>query len=128
MIIKKLLFILKLINQNIKDLIFDDFLLIDGILYKKFSDVPYNGEKKSSNGKYKFWMLTNYKNGLAHGLHKRFFLDGSVMETGIYKKGLREGEWKGYYPDGSIDYTLTKTYKDGKDINHYICKQFENRR
>ena len=123
---RKILFFLKLLkNHNIVDLLFDDYLFRDGKVYKKFSDVPYTGKIKSPNGKDKFWMTTNYKNGLAHGLYQRFFLDGSLMETGMYKKGDREGEWKGYYPDGSIDYTITKTYKNGIDIDHYTCKQFK---
>ena len=125
---KQISLILNLLkHHNILQLIFKDYLFRNRKVYKRLSDIPFTGVIKTPNGKDKFWTLTNYKNGLEHGLHQRFFLDGSLMETGIYKKGFREGEWKGYYPDGSIDYTLTKTYKVGKDINHYICKQFENR-
>ena len=123
---KKIFFILKLLkNHNIVNLLFDDFLFRNGKVYKKFSDVPYTGEIKSPNGKDNFWIITNYKDGLAHGLYQRFFLDGSLMETGMYIKGNREGEWKGFYANGSIDYTITKNYKNGIDIHHYTCKQFK---
>ena len=108
---KKLLFIFRLLkSQSIVDLIFDDFLLINKKVYKKFKDIPYTGKIKIPNGKNKFWMITNYKNGLPHGLHKRFFLDGSLMEVGCFKKGNRKGQWKGFHLDGSIDYTITKIY------------------
>lgn len=109
--IKKILFnIMLLKNQRLADLIFDDFLLIDEKVYKKFDDVPYTGEMKIPNGKYKFWMIANYKNGLPHGLCKRFFLNGLLMEKGFYTSGFRTGQWNGYNHDGSIDYSLTKTY------------------
>ena len=108
---KKLLFIIKLLkSHNIVDLIFDEFLLINEKIYKKFDDVPFTGEMKIPNGKNKFWMITNYENGLPHGLSKRFFSDGSLMEKGFYISGLRVGKWNGYNPNGSINYTITKLY------------------
>ena len=111
MVYKKIVNILKLLNgQSIADLIFDDFLLIDGKVYKKFNDIPYTGEIKIANGKDKFWMITNYKSGLPDGLYIRFFSNGSLMEKGFYDSGFKVGQWNGYYQDGSIDYTLTKNY------------------
>ena len=108
---KKLLFIIKLLkSHNIVDLIFDEFLLINEKIYKKFDDVPVTGEMKIPNGKDKCWMITNNQNGLPHGLYRRFLLDGSLMEKGLYISGLRLGKWNGYNPNGSINYTLTKTY------------------
>ena len=107
--LKLLIHLLK--DHDLTELLFDDFLVRDGKVYKKFSDVPYTGEIKTKNGKDKFWMKTNYKDGLKHGLYQRFFLDGSLMETGMYKKGNRTGQWKGYYPDGSVDYTITNCYE-----------------
>ena len=109
--VKKIVNVLKLLkSQNIADLIFDDFLLINEKVYKKFDDIPYTGEIKIPNGKNKFWMITNYENGLPHGLSKRFFSDGSLMEKGLYDRGYRAGQWNGYYPNGSINYTITKLY------------------
>ena len=111
MVYKKIVNILKLLNgQSIADLIFDDFLLIDGKVYKKFNDIPYTGEIKIANGKDKFWMISNYKSGLPDGLYRRFFSNGSLMEKGFYDSGFKVGQWNGYYQDGSIDYTLTKNY------------------
>ena len=121
---EKLLFILKLFNHhNILQLIFKDYLFRNGKFYKGLSEIPFTGVIKTPNGKDTFWRTTNYKNGLAHGLSQFFFLDGSVKETGMYEKGNRTGKWVGYYPDGSIDYTMTTTYKNGKDIYHHTCKQ-----
>ena len=109
---KKLLLIIKVFkSQSVADLIFDDFVIFNEKVYRKFDVVPYTGVIKTSNGKNKFWMISNYKNGLPHGLHKRFFFDGSIMEKGFYDSGYRIGQWNGYYPDGSINYNLTKTYK-----------------
>ena len=109
--LKKILFLLKLLkSQSIADLIFDDFLLIDEKVYKKFDDIPFTGEMKIANGKDTFWMITNYKSGLPDGLYRRFFSDGSLMEKGFYVSGFRTGQWNGYNHDGSIDYSLTKTY------------------
>ena len=109
--IKKILFnIMLLKNQRLADLIFDDFLLINKKVYKKFDNIPYTGEMKIANGIDRFWMITNYKSGLPHGLFRRFFLDGSLMEKGFYDSGFKVGQWNGYNPDGSIDYSLTKTY------------------
>ena len=121
------LFIIKLfIRHSILDLIFDDFLSRDKKIYKKFSDIPFTGRIKSPNGKNKFWLITNYKDGLAHGLYQKFFQDGSIMHTGVYEKGNRTGKWNGYHPDGSFDYTITTIYEDGKDTFYHSCKQFEN--
>ena len=112
------LFIIKLFkHHSILDLIFDDFLFRDEKIYKKFSDIPFTGRIKSPNGKDKFWLITNYKDGLAHGLSQSFFLDGSVKQTGMYDKGDRTGKWIGYYPDGSIDYTMTSIFKNGVKIS-----------
>ena len=112
MVYKKIVNILNLLKgQSIADLIFDDFLLMDGKVYKKFNDVPYTGEIKIANGKDKFWMITNYKSGLPDGLYIRFFSNGSIMEKGFYDSGFKVGQWNGYYQDGSIDYTLTKIIK-----------------
>ena len=111
MIMKKLLFIFRFLkSQSIADLIFDDFLLINEKVYKKFNDIPYTGEIKIANGKDKFWMITNYRSGLPDGLYRRFFSNGSLMEKGFYDSGKRIGQWNGYNHDGSIDYSLTKTY------------------
>ena len=109
--LKKILFLLKLLkSQSIADLIFDDFLLINKKVYKKFDDIPYTGAIRIANGKRKYWMITNYKSGLPHGLYRRFFSDGSLMEKGFYVAGCRVGQWNGYNHDGSIDYSLKKTH------------------
>ena len=110
---KKILFILNLLkHHSILQLIFKDYLFRNGKIYKRLSDIPFTGVIKIPNGKDKFWLITNYKDGLAHGLSQSFFLDGSVKQTGMYDKGDRTGKWIGYYPDGSIDYTITTTYKE----------------
>ena len=110
---KNILFIFKLLkHHNILQLFFKDYLLRNGKLYKGFSDTPFTGIIKIPNGKETFLNITNYENGLAHGLSQSLFLDGSVKQTGMYEKGNRTGKWIGYYPDGSIDYTITKTYKE----------------
>ena len=109
--LKKILFLLKLLkSQSIADLIFDDFLLIDEKVYKKFDDIPFTGEMKIANGKDTFWMITNYKSGLPDGLYRRFFSDGSLMEKGLYQSGNRIGQWNGFYQNGSINYNITKSY------------------
>ncbi len=87
------------------------YLIEDEKAHKKFDDIPYTGEIKTPNGKDKFSMITFYQNGLPHGLHKRFFLNGSLMETGTHKKGNRTGERNGYYTDCSVDPTITKLYE-----------------
>ena len=109
---KKIVNVLKLLkSQSIADLIFDDFLLIDEKVYKKFDDIPYTGEMKIANGKDKFWMITNYKSGIPHGLYRRYFLDGTLMETGMYKHGYKTGKWEGFYQDGTINFTMTNVHK-----------------
>ena len=71
---KKLLSIFKLLKyHNILQLIFEDYLFRNGKVHKRFSDILFTGIIKIPNDRDKFWTLTNYKNGLEHGLHQIFF-------------------------------------------------------
>ena len=80
------------------DLVFNE---IEGVFYKKFTDVPFSGtvtgkgQGKLKNGKKEGpWVSVNYK--------------GQLEGTGTYKNGMKNGHWvsdteeSGMYRNGKL--------------------------
>ena len=108
----------------------NDLYYLDGIAYKKFTDVPFTGEVNGFNqisslaiqGNYKdgkregslFWWYESgkkmaeqhYKDGKRDGAGIWWYENGTKKYEEYYKEGLRTGLWVGWYDNG------TKKYED----------------
>ena len=88
------------------DLVFNE---IEGVFYKKFTDVPFTGEVTGERqGK--------LKNGKKKGPWGNYHENGKLFSKGTYKNGKREGPWFGCNYDGTVDKEWTGTFKDGKKV------------
>ena len=97
----------------------DDLVSREGFYYKKFSQVPFNGELTGQvqgtfkNGKkdgdwVTYWnnrqlmIKKNYKNGKQDGAWVSYWSNGQVWSKGNYKNGKKEGAWVDYYDNGEL--------------------------
>ena len=111
-----------------------DLVEREGLLYKKFTDVPFTGEVTGiqqglvkngdleglwigyhDNGKLSW--KGDYKNGKKHGSWIDYYKSGQLRKKGNYKNDEREGSWVWYSQDGTIYKVMTGTYKNGKKIS-----------
>lgn len=75
----------------------DDLVERGGVLYKKFSDIPFSGQ------------ITGLTKGLVQdgkreGVWVWLFDNGNLLQKGEYKNGLEQGPWIGYYRNGQLWY------------------------
>ena len=87
--------------------------------------VEYNGEvytgylyKLAENQKDTI-SISFYKDGLKHGVWKKFYNTGKVKEIRHFKKGKKIGKYLGYYMKGEIAFEYN--FKDGE----YHGKRYE---
>ena len=88
----------------------DDLVLREGILYKKFSDVPFSGKV---TGSYKGLI----KNGKKEDSWSYFYENGQLAGKGNWKKGKQEGVWVYYFDDGGFDASWSGTFKNGVKVS-----------
>jgi len=89
----------------------DDLVERDGLLYKKFTDVPFTGE--IDEGSYQ----GSLKNGKPEGTWVAYHDNGQLKAKGALKNGEQEGPWVYYSEDGTVINDVTGTYKNGKKIS-----------
>ena len=106
----------------------------NGIYYKKFSDVPFNGmitgnpQGEFKNGKREgIWVWENkngyvntkgfYKNGKEEGTWVTYYDNGQLSDKGKYKNGKFDGPWILYNLDGSINPKYTGVFDNGVKIS-----------
>ena len=67
----------------------------DGLIYEKFSDVPFTGNitGKTEQG--------TIRNGKKEGLWVYYYDNGQLSSKGTYKDGKEDGRWVRYWSDGS---------------------------
>ena len=53
-----------------------------------------------------------YKDGLKHGLWKKYYSEGVIKEERVFKNGKKVGLYKGFYNDGSKNFIYT--FKKGE--------------
>lgn len=128
------LFLLSLISFPSWSETFDDLVVVDGLYYKKFSDVPFTGRMEGiyqgyvKNGKEDgpwiftyynggLWRKGNYIDGKENGYWVLFRTTGRLWEKGNYKDGKRVGRWVRYDSDGNLDTEWSGVYKDGVKIS-----------
>jgi antitoxin component YwqK of YwqJK toxin-antitoxin module len=106
-LIKTLLTILfiSLLSSPSWSVTIDDLVKREGIYYKKFTVVPFNGEVTGNE-------QGSFKNGKRDGAWVRYYENGQLMYKGNYKNGMKDGAKVGYYENGSIWYK--EDFKNGK--------------
>jgi hypothetical protein len=87
----------------------DDLVYRDGIVYKKFSDVPFTGK---ITGK----ITGTFKNGKKHGPWVSYYDNGQLMGKGNYKNGKTDGPWVSFNIDGTVYEKYTGTVKNGVKV------------
>ena len=107
----------------------DDLVEREGLLHKKFTDVPFSGtvtgkrQGKLKDGKKvgpwvryhdngKLFYKGVYKNGKADGPWVFYRNYGQSWDKGTIKNGKRDGPWVSYGDNGLLSYK--ETYKDGE--------------
>jgi antitoxin component YwqK of YwqJK toxin-antitoxin module len=112
----------------------DDLVGREGLYYKKFTEVPFNGKitgksqgaikigkpdgawvEYHSNGQ--LFYKGNYKNGEEEGAWVRYHYNGQLSSKGNYKNGEKEGAWVVYKKDGTVLDDGTETYKNGEKVS-----------
>ena len=99
----------------------DDLVERNNLYYKKFTDVPFNGEvsgvvegkfkKGKKEGEWIFYYKTgqlqfkkNFKNGLLDGPYEFYYENGQLDLKGSFKDGKREGLWESYYGNRQLGF------------------------
>ena len=112
----------------------DDLVVTNGLVYKKFTDVPFTGKTTGQvQGTYKDGVLDgpwfeyhyhgglkskgDYKNGKKDGPWVVYYEDGQLHEKGDWKDGKMEGPWVVYNGYGTVDERFTGTYKNGVKVD-----------
>ena len=108
----------------------------EGIFFKKFSDVPFDGEVIGGrhkgfiqNGKKEGSWLTYFENGqlkeksnfiegAKDGLEVRYFKNGILSANINFKNGIRDGSWITYYTNGQLYYE--GNYKNGERDGSWV--------
>ena len=110
----------------------DDLVERNDLYYKKFTNVPFNGEisgiesGKFKNGKkngvwewyYENGQLStkvNYKDGEPEGFWESYHENGQLEYKGNVKDAKQDGLWEFFNKDGSLK--KTETWKNGERIN-----------
>jgi antitoxin component YwqK of YwqJK toxin-antitoxin module len=89
----------------------NDLVWRDGILYKKFSTVPFTGKVTGKK-------QGSLRNGKRVGPWVGYHSNGQLFYKGTYKDGKREGPYVTYHDNGQLNYK--GTYKDGKMDGHWV--------
>ena len=84
---------------------FYDLVERDGLLYKKFTDVPFTGEVEGEK-------QGRVKDGKKEGEWVWYYDNGQLDWKGTYRNGKKEGEWVLYHDNGQL--SLKGTYRNGQ--------------
>tara|TARA_B110000438_G_scaffold211560_1_gene203624 strand:- start:45 stop:491 length:447 start_codon:yes stop_codon:yes gene_type:complete len=112
-----------------------DLVKREGIYYKKFSDLPFNGkitgnpQGQFKNGKRDgTWVWENknghintkgnYKNGKEDGAWVTYHENGQLYSKGDYKYGKKEGSWVRYWNNAQL--MSEGGYKNGKKVGSWV--------
>jgi antitoxin component YwqK of YwqJK toxin-antitoxin module len=84
----------------------DELVIVDGLWYERFTDVPFTGEV--DEGRHR----GTIKNGTRVGPWVAYYVDGRLWYKGAYKSGKQEGPWVAYWENGRLRYK--GTYKNDR--------------
>jgi len=86
---------------------FDGFSKLTTYKGEVFSGIVFNTNENKDT-----ILIGEYKNGLKHGVWKKFYSNGALKERRFYKKGLKVGLYEGFYDDGSKNFVFM--FKNGE--------------
>ena len=86
-----------------------DLVVRDGLHYKKFTDVPFNGKVTGKTQEL-------FKDDKKHGLYVSYYDNGQLSFKGTYKDGKSDGPWVFYNKDGTVNPEHTGTFRKGVKI------------
>jgi len=84
---------------------FRDLVEREGLYYKKFTDVPFNGKVTGKE-------QGSFKNGKREGIFVYYRDSGQIVWKGNYKNGKAEGTWVSYHKNGQLQ--IKRNRKKGK--------------
>jgi hypothetical protein len=90
---------------------FKDLVERDGLLYKKFSDVPFTGKTTGL-------VQGTFNNGKRDGSWILYYKNGQLGTKGVFKNGMSEGSWIYYYKNGQLD--SKGDYKNGFQDGYWV--------
>ena len=85
----------------------DDLVKREGLLYKKFTDVPFTGTVTGRE-------QGRLKNGKTEGPWVHYHDNGQLRSKGTFKNGTFDGPWFWYHENGQL--TSKGTWKNGKVV------------
>ena len=112
-----------------------DLVKRNGIFYKKFTDLPFNGKITGEyNGSFKnglpdgpwvayhengqLWYKGNFKSGKKVGSWIRYWDNGKMENQGDFKNGKKEGFWVENWVEGQL--RIKGDYKNGKKEGYWV--------
>ena len=72
-----------------------EFNYIDGLYYKKFSDIPFTGKIVGL-------LEGTFKKGMKHGEFIKYYSDGKILSKINYFENILDGDWIEYYRNGNL--------------------------
>ena len=84
---------------------------VDGILYRKGEDLPYNGQMVCRYDNGSPCSERHFDRGMLNGEAADWYENGHLKVEGQYEDGRQSGQWTFYHRDGRID--LVMNYMDG---------------
>ena len=98
----------------------NDLYYLDGIAYKKFTDVPFTGELEGWTNLISAMRMVkgSYKDGKREGPWVWYYEIGTPWRKGNYKRGAEEGEWISYFENGEL--RSREHYKNGKKDGTWV--------
>ena len=88
----------------------DELVIVDGLWYERFTDVPFTGEV--DEGRHR----GTIKNGTRVGPWVAYWENGRLRYKGTYKNDRKEGPWLWYNEDGTKS-SPTATYRNGEKVS-----------
>ena len=88
-----------------------ELVYVDGLHYKKFTDVPFTGKVDEGARR------GAIKDGKEEGPWVTYYDDGQLATKGEYKNGLREGPWVDYKEYGIKWERMSGTYRNDVKVS-----------
>jgi antitoxin component YwqK of YwqJK toxin-antitoxin module len=95
----------------------DDLYYLDGIAYKKFTDVPFTGVVNGFDQISSLVIQGNYKHGKREGPWVTYNANGQLDSKGEYRSGKHEGRWVYYDYYGILIKGLSGVFKNDVKIS-----------
>ena len=100
-------------SETIKE---SDLVVRDGILHKKFTNIPFTGSVEG-NGVLGGSEKGTYKAGKKDGVWEEYHKNGRLFQKGTYKDNKKVGVWETYWENGELQSKMP--YKNNERDGDY---------